>query len=38
MNERIKGKIKEYSIKYPTYYDLLAYVIQLERKIREMEK
>lgn len=37
INDEIKDKIREYSIKYPMYYDLLVYVLELERKIREME-
>ena len=36
-NNFIKEKIKEYSIKYPMYYDLVVYVMELEKKIKEME-
>ena len=37
INDPIKEKIKEYSIKYPMYYDLVVYVMELEKKIKELE-
>ena len=37
IQDEIKDKIREYSIKYPMYYDLLVYVLELERKLKEME-
>lgn len=37
IHDEIKDKIREYSIKYPMYYDLLVYVLELERRIKELE-
>jgi hypothetical protein len=35
--EETKRKIKEYSIKFPMYYDLVVYVMQLEKEIKELK-
>ena len=34
----MKEKIREYSIKYPMYYDLLEYVLKLEKEIENLKK
>lgn len=35
IKDPIKDKIKEYEIRFPTYYDLLKYVLELEKIIKE---
>lgn len=34
----MKEKIREYAIKYPMYYDLLEYVLKLEKEIENLKK
>lgn len=34
----IKEKIKEYEIKYPSYYDLVVYVMELEKEIGKLKR
>jgi hypothetical protein len=38
IHDPIKDKMIEYSKKYPMYYDLVVYVMELEAKIKELEK
>lgn len=38
IKDTVKEKIKEYAIKYPMYYDLLVYVMELEKEIKELKK
>lgn len=38
IKDPIKEKIKEYAIKYPMYYDLLEYVLKLEKEIRILKR
>ena len=38
MNEEIKEKIKEYEAKFPTYYDLVVYVMKLEKEIKQLKR
>lgn len=38
VNDTIKEKIKTYEIAYPTYYDLVVYVMQLENEIKELRR
>ena len=35
MNQEIKRKIKDYEVRFPTYYDLLKYVLKLEKEIEK---
>ena len=34
----IKFKIKDYEIKYPTYYDLVVYVMKLENEKKQLKQ
>ena len=36
IKDPIKEKIKEYAVKFPMYYDLVVYVMQLEKEIKEL--
>lgn len=36
IDDKFKETIKEYSKKYPMYYDLLEYTIQLENELKEI--
>ena len=38
IKDPIKDKIREYAIKYPMYYDLLKYVLELEKEIRILKR
>ena len=35
IKDSIKDKIKEYEIRFPMYYDLLKYVLKLEKIIKD---
>jgi hypothetical protein len=35
IKDPIKDKIKEYQIRFPMYYDLFKYVLELEKKIKD---
>lgn len=38
INDPIKEKIKEYAVKFPMYYDLVVYVMQLEEEIKRLKE
>lgn len=37
IKDPIKDKIREYAIKYPMYYDLVKYVMQLEKENQKLK-
>ena len=37
IKDPIKDKIKDYAIKYPMYYDLVKYVMQLEKENQKLK-